>query len=225
MRHITADFIIDRIADVVHSSNFIPANRGLLIDIAAIKNIKGFKYGINSNIWNDLHRKGSIIVIKNVNDVLCLPRAIAVGIAYSEYQKDKLNKDIKKRFQTMSKTDHGDGRRHIFSLQKYTALEYQKRAGILYYTPGILDHAPLYEKSLQIGITVISAQSGNKRVYKGNSSYKLQVTLYHISDEDTCHFAVTTCTNAFISRAYYCNNCDKSFNNRNYLLWKKWMHS
>ena len=116
MCHITADFIIDRIADVVHSNNFIPANRSLLIDIAAIKNIKGFKYGINSNIWNDLHRNGSIIVIKNVNDVLCLPRAIAVGIAYSEYQKDKLNKDIKKRFQTMSKTDHGDGHRHIFSL-------------------------------------------------------------------------------------------------------------
>ena len=85
-----------------------------------------------------------------------------------------------------------------------------------YYTPGILDHIPLYEKSLQVGITVISARSGNKRVYKGNSSYKLQATLYHISDEDTCHFAVITCINALISRAYYCNDCDKSFNNRNY---------
>ena len=39
---------------------------------------------------------------------------------------------------------------------------------------------------------MISPRSGNKRVYKGNSSYKLQVTLYHISDEDTCHFAVIT---------------------------------
>ena len=44
--------------------------------------------------WNDLHRKGSIIVIKNVNDVLCLPRA--VGIAYAEYQNNQLNKDLKK---------------------------------------------------------------------------------------------------------------------------------
>ena len=26
-----------------------------------------------------------------------------------------------------------------------------------YNTPGILDHIPLYEKSLQVGITVISA--------------------------------------------------------------------
>ena len=63
--YITADVIMDRIASVVHSNNFIPANKGLQINIAAIKNIKGLKYEINSNIWDDLHRKGSIIVIKN----------------------------------------------------------------------------------------------------------------------------------------------------------------
>ena len=74
--HILADVIMDRIADVVHSNNCIPANRGLQINIAAIKNIKGLKYGINSNIWNDLHWKGSIIVITNLNNVLCLPRAV-----------------------------------------------------------------------------------------------------------------------------------------------------
>ena len=214
--HITADVIMDRIEAIVRSNNFIPANKGLQINIAAIKNIKGLKYGSNSNIWNDLHRKGSIIVIKNVNDDLCLPRAIAVGIAYTEYQNDKLNNDLKKRFKTMSTNDRGDGHRCIFSLQKRTALEYQKKVGKPYYTPGILDHIPLYEKYLQVGITVISARSGNKRVYKGNSSYKLQVTLYHISDEDTCHFAVITHINALISRAYYCNDCDKGFNNRNY---------
>ena len=91
-----------------------------------------------------------------------------------------------------------------------------KKAAISYYTPGILDHVPLYIESLQVGITVISAHSGNKRVYKGNSSYKLQVTPYHISNEDTCHFAVITHINALISRAYYCDNCNKGFNNRNH---------
>ena len=29
-----------------------------------IKKYQGFKYGINSNIWDDLHRKGSMTVIK-----------------------------------------------------------------------------------------------------------------------------------------------------------------
>ena len=57
----------------------------------------------------------------------------------------------------MSKNDCGDGHRCIFSLQKCMALEYQKKAGIPYYTSGILDHILLHEKLLQVGITVISA--------------------------------------------------------------------
>ena len=39
--HITANVIMDRIEAVVRSNNFIPANKGLQINIAAIKNIKG----------------------------------------------------------------------------------------------------------------------------------------------------------------------------------------
>ena len=105
--NITADVIMDRIASVVHSNNFIPANRGLQINIAAIKNIKALKYGSNSNIWDDLHRKGSIIAIKNVDDVLCLPRAIVIGVAHAEYQNDPLNNNIRKRFQTVKQNDHG----------------------------------------------------------------------------------------------------------------------
>ena len=45
--HITADVIMDRIASVVRSNKFIPANKGLQINVAAIKNIKSLKYGIN----------------------------------------------------------------------------------------------------------------------------------------------------------------------------------
>ena len=57
----------------------------------------------------------------------------------------------------MKRNDCGNGCRCVFSLQKCTALEYQKKVGIPYNTPGILDHVPLYEESLQVGITVISA--------------------------------------------------------------------
>ena len=39
--NITADVIMDRIASVVHSNNFIPTNRGLQINIAAIKISRG----------------------------------------------------------------------------------------------------------------------------------------------------------------------------------------
>ena len=64
---------------------------------------------------------------------------------------------MRKRFQTMKQNDYGKGFRCTFSLQKLTALEYQNNSGIPNNTPGILDHIPLYKKSLQVGITVISA--------------------------------------------------------------------
>ena len=70
--HIMADVIMDRIADVVHSNNFIPADRGLQINIAAIKNIKGLKYGINSNIWNDLHNVQCIQCNAPCHSISCL---------------------------------------------------------------------------------------------------------------------------------------------------------
>ena len=57
----------------------------------------------------------------------------------------------------MKKNDHNDGRRCTFSLQKCTALEYQNKIGIPYYTLDILDYITLCEKSLQVGITVIFA--------------------------------------------------------------------
>ena len=44
--HITADVIMDRMVSVLCSNNFIPANKGLQINIAAIKKYQGFK------IWN-----------------------------------------------------------------------------------------------------------------------------------------------------------------------------
>ena len=41
--HIAADVIMDRIEAVVRSNNFISSNRGLQINIAAIKKYQGFK--------------------------------------------------------------------------------------------------------------------------------------------------------------------------------------
>ena len=48
--NITVDIIMNQIADVVHSNNFIPANGGLIINIAAICNIKGLRHKIISNM-------------------------------------------------------------------------------------------------------------------------------------------------------------------------------
>ena len=63
----------------------------------------------------------------------------------------------------MWKNDRRNDRNRIMtSLQKRMALEYQKKVGIPPFSPGLMEHIPLYENTLQIGITVISAHGGNK---------------------------------------------------------------
>ena len=75
--NINADIIMNQIADVVHSNNFIPDD-GLEINITAIHNVKGLKHKMINNLWKDIMDKHLMTIN---NDELCLPRAITVAIA------------------------------------------------------------------------------------------------------------------------------------------------
>ena len=153
-----------QIADVVHSNNFIPTNGGLIINIAAIHNIKGLRHKIISNMWKHMHQKRCILMVEN-DDELCLPHCIALGIAHAEHQADPTNSDLCRNYDSMHKKDMMYVKlRDTSSLQKCTALEYQSMASIQLNSPGLLEHIPLYEKALGVGITVISAWGGNKRI-------------------------------------------------------------
>ena len=153
---------------MVHSNNFIPTNGGLIINIAAIHNIKGLRHKIISNVWEHMHQKRCILMVEN-DDELCLPCCIALGIACAKHQADPTNSDLHRNYHSLHKKD----RRHVklrdtSSLQKHTTLKYQSMAGIQLNSPALLKHIPLYEKALGVGISVISARGGNKRVYQSN---------------------------------------------------------
>ena len=201
--NITANIIMDQIADVVHSNNFIPANGGLIIN------------KIISNIWNHMHKKRCILMVEN-DDELCLPHCKALGIACAEHQANLTNSDLHRNYYSMHKKD----RRYIklrdtSSLQKHTALKYQTMASIQLNSPSLLEHIPLYEKALGVGITVISAWGGNKRIYQSDPQYTMQIILYHIHSDinDLGHYAVITRINALLGKSYYCSCCDVAFNN------------
>ena len=155
--NITANIIRNQIAEVVHSNNFIPANGGLIINIAVICNIKGLRHKIISNMWKHMHQKRCILMIEN-DDEPCLPHCIALGIASAEHQADPTNSDLHRNYDSMCKKDRKYVKlRDTSSLQKCTALKYQSIASIQLNNPGLLEHIPLYEKALGVGITVISA--------------------------------------------------------------------
>ncbi len=214
LEYITSDMIIDRIADVVHSNNFIPANKGLSINVTAIRNIAGLNRTSVTNVWRDLVQKNCIISINN-EDELCLPRSVAVAIARNDHLSRPLDRDLKRKYDTMRRSERK--RKHRFraaTLQRETALRYMRMAGIPGHRVGLISDLPLYEKALQVGITLVSARSGNKKVHCSNKEYASQIVLYHVEDEKgTGHFSVLTRMNALLGRSYYCDECDKGYNN------------
>ena len=223
--NMTADVIMNQVADVIRSNNFIPADQKLSINIAAIKNIYGLKMGTYvTDVWKDVIDKKCIISIAN-DDELCLPRSIAVALARLEYKQNPDRMDLKKKYETMRKKDRKLKKSYSStSMQKCTALKYQKEAGIPLNAIGLLEHIPLYEKSLKIGITVISARGGNKKVYNGDATHSRQIMLYHIHPQGSMHghFCVITSMTALLGRSYYCNHCDKGFQNNDKHMCEDW---
>ena len=213
--NINADIFMNQIAYVVHSNNFIPTNGGLIINITATCNIKGLRHKIISNVWKHMHQKRCILMVENDDD-LCFPHCIALAIAHAEHHADPTNIDCLRNYHSMCKKDRRYVKlRDMSSLQKRTILKYQSMAGIALHSPGLLEHIPLYEKALGVGITVISTWGENKRVYQSDPQYTMQIILYHIHSDinDWGHFALITHINALLGKSYYCSHCNMAFNN------------
>ena len=156
----------------------------LEINVTAICNVKGLRCKMINNLWKDIIDKHCLMTINN-DDELCLPRAIAVAIAHCNYFSDPKNNELKKIYTCMCKSNRVNKKMRItFNLQKCTALKYEnKKTGIPLMSPGLLQHISLYEDALQVGITVISVHSRNKRIYKSNNYYDLQIALYHMQED------------------------------------------
>ena len=213
------NIIMNQIADVVHSNNFISTNGGLIINIAAICNINGLRHKIISNVWKHMHKKRCILMVENDDD-LCLPHCIPLAIACAEHHANPTNIKCLRNYHSMCKKDRRYVKhRDMSSLQKCTALKYQSMAGIALHSPGLLEHIPLYEKALGVGITVISAGGGNKRVYQSDPQYTMQIILYHIHSDatDWGHYAL-------LGKSYYCSCCNMAFNNSTSHHCKVWCY-
>ena len=119
-------------------------------------------------MWKHMHQKRCILMVEN-DDELCLHHCIALGIACAEHQADPKKSDLHRNYDSMCKKDRRYVKlRDTSSLQKHNALKYQSIASIQLNSPSLLEHIPLYEKVLGVGITVISAWGGNKRIYQSD---------------------------------------------------------
>ena len=211
--NMTVDVIMEKISLVISSNAFIPADSGLEINVAAVRNLRGSKYSTVTNLMNDLHTKRSIINVEN-EDGLCLPRAIALAVAREKHLQNPTDRKLEKIFLAMKKKKKANSTKH--SIQKTTALKYMEKAMISPDSVGLLEHIPKYEDALNVSINVISARGGNKRVYTSSKVSDCNIFLYHLQSPEYTqgHFAVITKITGLLNRSYYCNKCDKGFNNK-----------
>ena len=72
----------------------------------------------------------------------------------------------------------------------------------------------MYEDFLQVGIVVISARAGNRKVYPGSPKYENKIFLYHSGLPGKGHFDTIVKVNALLCKQYYCDKCDKGFKSR-----------
>ena len=80
-----------------------------------------------NNLWKDRIDKHCLMTINN-DDELCLPRAITVAITQFNYFSDPKNNELNKIYTSMHKSNRVNKKMRItFSLQKCTALQYQKK--------------------------------------------------------------------------------------------------
>ena len=84
LKCITVDMIMDVIADVIRSNNFIPADKGLSLNVCATKNIQDLNRVSINSVWKDF--KSCIVSVENDYN-LCLHRALGIALARCKYME------------------------------------------------------------------------------------------------------------------------------------------
>ena len=123
LKCITVDMIMDVIADVIRSNNFIQADKGLSLNVCAIKNIQGLNRVSINSVWKDLIKQLCIISVEN-DDNLSLPRAIGIALARCKFMENPSNMLLKRHYDSIRKKDRK--RMHKYytvSLQKQVAVQ------------------------------------------------------------------------------------------------------
>ena len=217
LENISADVILEKVGNTVHSNNFIPADEGLVINFAVIKNIQGLQFNRTLNVVDSLKRKGCILGIYN-QDHLCLPRAIVVALAREKYMQDPTNEELKRKYDTLRRIERKRNaqKETKYSEQKRQAIDLMKKVGLSWDETGHLAHIPLYEEHLQVNINVVAAEMNNKKIYCSPQHFPLTLWLYYSREKNTSwgHFSVITKMNALLGKSYYCDNCDTGFDHK-----------
>ena len=202
---LTSEDILRKIDNVLYSAGSIPADDEIDINVAVVEFLSGSGRYTVLDLDKDLINKRAIVTIRN-RDNTCLPRAIVVGFTHllSKLYPDENTTRLYNRIR--------DPR---CNLQRDEAIRIRNEIGIPPNRPGTIEDIYKYEDHLKTSIVVISARAGNRKVYPGSDKYENKIFLYHYGKPGYAHFDTIVKVNALLNKSYYCDICDKGFQNRN----------
>ena len=193
---LTPERVFSQIERVIQSNRDFRLNDAVTIDIIHVEAPQGSGRSKRTtlNIREYLHKKGSVITIKN-NDNLCLARALVVAIAKIENDPNYTNlRDSKKR------------------AQQNKAIALHERANVPFGPCG-LPEVDLFQKYLtNYEINIVSGNHNDSIIYPPKPSTNNHVTPIYLYLHDN-HYDVITSMPGFLSTIYFCHKCKKTYSN------------
>ena len=192
---LTTEKVFSQIERVIQSNRDFRLNDTVTIDIIHVEAPQGSGRSKRTtlNIREYLHKKGSVITIKN-NDNLCLARALVVAIA-------RIEKDPKYRILINSRR----------GTQQMKAMELHRAANVPFGPCG-LPEVDLFQKYLtSYEINIVSGNHNGCIIYPPKPSNNDITPIYlYLHDQ---HYDVITSMPGFLNRSYFCHKCSKSYSN------------
>ena len=191
---LTPERVFSQIERVVQSNRDFRLNDTVTVDIIHVEQPQGSGRSKRTvlNIKEYLHKKGSVVTIKN-NDNLCLARALVTAIAKIEKAPN---------YRNMIRSDN--------KIQEKEATKLHDAANVPLGPCGIPE-VEMFQKYLtNYEINIVSGNHDNSIIYPPKPSTNNNVTPIYLYLHDN-HYDVITSMPGFLSEKYFCHTCRRSY--------------
>ena len=192
---LTPEKVFSQIERVVQSNRDFRLNDTVVVDIVHVEAPQGSgRKRTILNIKEFLHKKKSVIIIKN-NDDLCLARALVVAIAKIE------KAPVFKRLMNPEKRTQERKAKELHELAKVPL------------GPCGLPEVELFQKYLtNYEINIVSTAHNSSIIYPPKPTISNTTPLYlHLHEN---HYDVITTMPGFLGSSYFCHACRRSYANK-----------
>ena len=197
VEQLTPERVFSQIERVIQSNRDFRLNDTVMVDIIHVEAPQGSGRSKRTtlNIREYLHKKGSVVTIKN-NDNLCLARALVVAVARIENAPN---------YGTLIRTG---GR-----AQEKKARELHEAANVPFGPCGIPE-VEMFQKYLtNYEINIVSGNHNSSIIYPPKPSTNNNVTPIYLYLHDN-HYDVITSMPGFLSTVYFCHTCRRSYTDK-----------